>query len=81
VEWPDEADESAFLSEAEARGEAQVAFAGRNAAPTIGVELPPLEELVERVPAAVREILDDLFRAKFTTVRRYTDISGPGPPT
>jgi len=33
-------------------------------------KLPPLDELVARIPHAVREALDDLFRAKFTTVRQ-----------
>ncbi|HXQ80909.1 MAG TPA: hypothetical protein VN775_06345 [Opitutaceae bacterium] len=66
--------------EAAARGEPQVPVAGRNPAPTIGARLPPLDELVEKVPAAVRDILDDLFRAKFTAVRKYTDASGPVAP-
>jgi hypothetical protein len=80
VEWPDEIDETAFLSEAAARGETQVPAANRNAAPTIGVKLPPLEDLVEMVPAPVREILDDLFRAKFSAVRKFTDTAGTGGP-
>jgi hypothetical protein len=46
----------------------------RPAAPTREEEpagaLPPLEELAGRVPAAVRAALDDLFRAKFSAVRR-----------
>jgi len=32
---------------------------------------PPLETLVARIPPAVREILDELFRAKFIAVRNY----------
>lgn len=32
--------------------------------------LPKLDELVNRIPAETRELLDELFRAKFTTVRR-----------
>ena len=32
--------------------------------------LPKLDELVNRIPAESRELLDELFRAKFTTVRR-----------
>ena len=32
--------------------------------------LPPLSELVERIPAEVREALDDLFRARFVAVKR-----------
>jgi hypothetical protein len=42
----------------------------------VGAKLPPLDELVGRVPAGVREILDNLFRAKFTSVRRYTETAG-----
>jgi hypothetical protein len=40
-------------------------------APVIGEKLPPLEELVARVPANVLGILDDLFRVKFTGVRKF----------
>ena len=38
--------------------------------------LPKLDELVSRIPAETRELLDELFRAKFTTVRRIkqTDL-------
>lgn len=32
--------------------------------------LPPLDELVKRIPPAVRESLEDLFRARFVTVKR-----------
>ena len=36
-------------------------------------ELPPLEELVGRVPSGVRASLDELFRARFTGVRRAAE--------
>lgn len=36
----------------------------------IGDKLPPMEELVARVPPRVLGLLDDLFRAKFTGVRK-----------
>ena len=42
----------------------------------IGDRLPPLEELVARVPPSVLAILDDLFRAKFTGVRRIAAPEG-----
>ena len=32
--------------------------------------LPALDELVKRIPPEVRETLDDLFRARFVTVKR-----------
>lgn len=37
---------------------------------TGGGPLPPLNELVQRIPAEVREALDDLFRARFVAVKR-----------
>ena len=70
--WPDESAESAFLAEARERGEPVVV-----AKPTAdAVEepesktLPSLDELVQRIPADVRETLEDLFRARFITVKR-----------
>jgi hypothetical protein len=35
---------------------------------------------VQRVPADVRGILDELFRAKFTGVRRFARVAGGDPP-
>ena len=68
----DEAAESAFLAEARERGEP---VASKSPASTAGEEtsdvpLPPLDELVQRIPAEVRDTLEDLFRARFTTVKR-----------
>ena len=33
-------------------------------------ELPPLDDLVQRIPAPTRALIDELFRAKFVTVKR-----------
>jgi hypothetical protein len=80
-EWPDENDESQFLSGAAGRGETPAPGAGRTAeAPIVGERLPPLEELVAKVPEGLRGILDDLFRAKFTGVRRFTAAAGTDQP-
>ena len=73
--WPDEAAESAFLAEARANGETPSVVAARAAELETenerdGKGLPPLDDLVKRIPPHVREVLDDLFRAKFTGVRR-----------
>lgn len=70
--WPDEAAEAAFISEARGRGESPKATVTpieteEERAPK---QLPPLSELVERIPAETRELLDELFRAKFVAVRR-----------
>lgn len=65
-----ESAEAAYLAEARARGETIVP------APALKTEeidtrpLPPLDELVTRIPPEVRASLDDLFRAKFIAVRR-----------
>lgn len=32
--------------------------------------LPALDDLVQRIPADVRDVLEDLFRARFVSVRR-----------
>ena len=69
--WPDEAAEGAFLSEARERGEPVAATAAAEVVEEVETKsLPPLDELVKRLSPEVRETLDDLFRAKFITVRR-----------
>ena len=32
--------------------------------------LPPMEDLVKRIPAPARELIEELFRARFVTVKR-----------
>ncbi len=68
--WTDEAAEIAFLSEARERGEPVPPAAPEVAEEAGAGSLPPLDELVQRIPADVRGLLDDLFRAKFTAVKR-----------
>lgn len=68
--WPDETAESAFRSDARARGETVTTAAVEIVEETSTKALPPLEELVKRLPPAVHEALENLFRAKFITVRR-----------
>ena len=34
------------------------------------IKLPPLDDLVANLPAETRQLLDELFRARFTAVRR-----------
>jgi hypothetical protein len=70
----DDVAESAFLADARERGE-MVAVALPSATKAEGDEddskgLPKLEELMKRIPAKVLESLEDLFRARFVTVRR-----------
>jgi hypothetical protein len=67
----DEAAESAFLAEARERGEpVRPVTTADPIEETDTKPLPSLNELVERIPADVRETLEDLFRARFVTVKR-----------
>ncbi len=60
-----------MLSELRERGEKPVAAAATEAVEEIDSKnLPPLNELVQRLSPAVRETLDDLFRARFVRVAR-----------
>jgi hypothetical protein len=73
--WPDESAEAQFLAEARERGE-PVSAAPAPAAEAEPAELEPagpapeLDALVARLPPAVRETLDELFRARFVRVTR-----------
>jgi hypothetical protein len=67
----DETAESAFRAEAHGRGESVPrSVAAATIEPKDSTPLPPLDELVRQIPGDVREALDELFRAKFTAVRR-----------
>lgn len=74
MSWPDDAAESSFLAEAKERGET---IAPAKAKEEIAEEtstdskaLPALNDLVNRIPAEVRDTLEELFRARFVTVKR-----------
>ncbi len=41
------------------------------------LSLPSLEDLVKRVPAETRQLIDELFRARFVGVRRVPKSSLP----
>jgi hypothetical protein len=72
--WPDENAEAAFIADARQRGEpVKAAVTTVQAAEEKEDQrraMPSLAELVNRLAPDVRETLDDLFRVKFTTVRR-----------
>jgi hypothetical protein len=42
----------------------------KNADAGPSASLPPLEDLVQRIPPQARELLETLFRAKFVAVKR-----------
>lgn len=33
-------------------------------------DLPPMDDLVKRIPMAARDLIEELFRARFVTVKR-----------
>lgn len=33
-------------------------------------DLPPMDDLVKRIPMQTRDLMEELFRAKFVTVKR-----------
>ncbi len=70
---PSEGEESAFLAEQRTQGYATPLPAkGQEPAaePDDKAPLPPLEDLVNRIPPATLQLMDELFRAKFITVKR-----------
>lgn len=68
---PGEDSERAMIAELRERGEDPVrARTTRAEADEKPVRLPPLDELVKQIPPKVRETLDELFRARFTGVRK-----------
>jgi hypothetical protein len=77
-EWPDEAVESAMRAEQREREEQQpTQIPAGSADPAVldvaPVEpLPSLEAVIEQIPAEVRATLEELFRARFTSVQRVS---------
>lgn len=73
---PSEGEETAFLAEQREQGYAAPAPARGAAGESpeddkeTGTPLPPLDDLVGRIPAATRQQMDELFRARFITVKR-----------
>jgi hypothetical protein len=74
--WPGAADETAFLAEQRVQnGPLPAIPVGPVNETADSSPMPPLEELVQRIPAEAREALEDLYRAKFIGVRRVAKKS------
>lgn len=68
---PSTEEEAAFLAQERENGYAPALRATRPGGDDdLTGELPPLEDLVKRIPLATRDVMEELFRAKFVTVRR-----------
>lgn len=68
---PSSEEESAFLAQDET-GESASRLTPHALSPEEKdlPDLPPLEDLVKRIPAPTRELMEELFRARFVTVKR-----------
>lgn len=76
--WPDEAMEAAMSAEvADRDGPAKKPTKKqREEAETLdGGPLPKLDDMIAQVPADLQEKMDDLFRAKFQSVRRVPEAT------
>ncbi len=71
--WPSESEEAAFLAETGAPDKEAVPTAAPRAEINAQPDLPPLDDLVGRIPAEVRATLDELFRARFIGVKRASE--------
>lgn len=68
---PSAEEEAAFLAQERENGYTPPPFGAAQPPPEEnGKHLPPLEDLVKRIPVPARELLEELFRAKFVTVKR-----------
>lgn len=67
---PSADEEAAFLAQERENGYASPAAAKPVAAEEPQGALPPMEDLVKRIPMPTRDLLEELFRARFVTVKR-----------
>jgi hypothetical protein len=67
---PSSEEEAAFLAQEREMGIVTPALMHEEMPPEEKGDLPPMEDLVKRIPAPAREALEELFRARFVTVKR-----------
>lgn len=77
--WPDEAAENAYLTEERARGTIVPGpiIVATEEVTDCSQPLPKLDDLVQRIPPAVRWALEENFRAKFSKVIRVPRSAMP----
>ncbi len=66
---PSAEEEAAFLAQERESGSV-IAAPARPAAAEPQGDLPPMEDLVKRIPMPTRDLIEELFRARFVTVKR-----------
>jgi hypothetical protein len=67
---PSAEEEVAFLAQERESGAIAAAPLPPAGMPEEKADLPPMEDLVKRIPAPARELMEELFRARFVTVKR-----------
>jgi hypothetical protein len=66
---PSSEEEAAFLAHERESGAVVVAVAATPVEEPAG-DLPAMDDLVKRIPMPTRDVLEELFRARFVSVRR-----------
>lgn len=67
---PSSEEEAAFLAQEREMGIVTPALMHTESPPVERGDLPPMEDLVKRIPMPTRDLMEELFRAKFITVKR-----------
>ncbi len=67
---PSSEEEAAFLAQEREMGIVTPALMHTESPPEESGGLPPMEDLVKRIPMPTRDLMEELFRAKFITVKR-----------
>jgi hypothetical protein len=67
---PSSEEEAAFLAQEREMGIVTPALMHTESPPVEKGDLPPMEDLVKRIPMPTRDLMEELFRAKFITVKR-----------
>ncbi len=67
---PSSEEEAAFLAAEGGGSPVPLAASSTSDAEEDTGELPPMEDLITRIPGAARELMEELFRARFITVKR-----------
>jgi len=67
---PSSEEEAAFLAQEREMGVVTPALTHAENPPEEKGDLPPMDDLVKRIPMPARDLMEELFRAKFITVKR-----------
>jgi hypothetical protein len=67
---PSSEEEAAFLAQERELGIVTPTLMHTESPPEEKGSLPPMEDLVKRIPMPARDLMEELFRAKFITVKR-----------